>query len=104
MSLATPQAVESRLEALDIDLAIFQNEIEEAALDWFRAKREREKAHASAFLTAKGSIAARHAVAELETCTQGMDEEAVWEAKRHKLKVLESRAAVAMSILKAQSR
>ena len=104
MTLASPQAVESRLESLDIDLAIFQNEIEEAALSWFKAKREREKAHASAFLTAKGSIAARHAIAEVETCTDGMEEEAVWEAKRHKLKVLETRANVAMAILKSQGR
>ncbi len=104
MTLSSPALVHERLEALDNDLATFQNEVEQAALDWFRQKRLREKAHASAFLTAKGSIAARHAVAEVETATQGMDEEAAWEAKRHLLKVLETRSNVAMAILKSQGR
>ncbi len=104
MTLTHPQAVHERLEALDNDLAAFQSEVEYAAMNWFRAKREREKAHASAFLTAKGSIAARHAIAEVETATAGMMEEAHWEAKRHLLKVLETRSNVAMAILKSQGR
>lgn len=104
MTLSTPQAVVERLEGIETDLAEFQNGLEEAAMTWFIGKREREKAHATAFLTAKGSIAARHAVAELETATDSMNDEATWEAKRHVLKVLETRANVGMALLKSQGR
>ena len=104
MTLSNPAAVQSRLEALDDDLAAFQNQVEDAAMAWFTAKREREKAHASSFLTAKGSVAARNAIAEVETATEGMDAEATWEGKRHLLKALETRANVAMAILKSQGR
>ncbi len=104
MTLSSPTLVHDRLEALEADLADFQNEIEEAAMEWFLAKRQKEKRRASSFLTAKGSIAARGAVADLETAEFGMAEEATWEAKRHRLKVLETRANVAMAILKSQGR
>ncbi len=101
--LTHPQAVHERLEELDKNLAMLQNTVEEAAFNWFMAKRERERAHASAFLTAKGSIAARHAIADVEV-TLGVEEEAIWEAKRALLKVLETRSNVAMAILKSQGR
>src|SRR5438046_1747744 len=104
MTLSTPQAVQDRLEALDKDLADLQNDIEDAALDWFRAKRDREQAKAEAFLTAKGSVAARAAMADAQTAHDGKEAEAIWEAKRAVLKVLETRASVAQSILKFQGR
>ncbi len=104
MSLTSPALVHERLEALEADLAVLQNEIEESAMKWFVAKRQKEKIHASAFLTAKGSIAARGAIADLETAEFAMVLEADYEAKRHRLKVLETRSAVAMSILKSQGR
>lgn len=104
MTLSTPQAVEDRLEAIERDLAELQNELEDAAFAWFRAKREREKARAEAFLTAKGSVAARQAMAEAQTATDGMIEEATWEAKKAVARTLESRASIGQSILKAQGR
>lgn len=103
MSLTTPQAVQERLEGIEDDLSVLQNEAEHAAFAWFQAKREREKARAISFLAAKGSIAARNAIADVETATDGMEAEARWEAKRSVLKVLETRANVGMAILKAQS-
>lgn len=104
MTLTSPAAVQDRLEALDEDLARLQNEIEDAAMKWFVAKRQREKLRASSFLTAKGSIAARQEMANFETGEFGMVLEADYEAKRHVLKVLETRANVAMAILKSQGR
>lgn len=104
MTLSTPTDVQERLEGLDTELQTLQNTVELAAWEWFKAKRQREKARASAFLTAKGSIAARWAVADLETAEQGMEEEGTWEGKRALQKALETRAMVGSAILKAQGR
>ena len=52
------QAVHERLEALDNDLETFQNEVEKAAMDHFREKRNREKEKAKAFLAASPETAA----------------------------------------------
>lgn len=104
LSLASPQEVSARLEAIEDDLAKLQNDYEKAAFDWFKAKRDREKTRASAFLTAKGSIAARNAVAEVETSNEAIDAEAKYEALKAKVRVLETRATIGQSILRSQSR
>ncbi len=104
MTLSTPQAVEERLEGIEKDLAGLQNDYEAAALAWFTAKREREKARASAFLTAKGSVAARDAIAAVESALVGAPSEAVYEALKAKVRVLETRASIGQSILRAQGR
>jgi hypothetical protein len=104
VNLTTPEAVQSRLESLDDDLAILQNTLEDAAMAHFRAKRDREKQKAKAFLSAKGTDFARRAQADLDVAEIGREEEGQWEAKRAVLKTLEARAMVGASILKAQSR
>ncbi len=104
MTLSTPQAVEERLEAIEKDLAELQNDFEAAAFNWYLAKREREKAEAEAFLTAKGSIAARQAVAKVQTAHDGVEREARYEALKAKVRVLETRANIGMALLKAQGR
>ena len=104
MTLSTPQAVLERLEAIDADLAEKQNAWEQAAFDHFKAKRDREKAKASAFLTAKGSIAARNAIAEVETSSDGSEAEATYESLKAVIRVLETRATIGQSILRSQGR
>src|ERR1700685_1887855 len=104
MTLSTPTEVVSRLEAIDADLAEKQNAYEKAAFEHFKAKRDREKAKASAFLTAKGSIAARNAIAEVETSSDGSDPEARYESLKAVIRVLEARATIGQSILRSQGR
>jgi uncharacterized SAM-dependent methyltransferase len=104
MTLSSPQQVTARLEAIDADLAVLQNEIEAAAFDWFRAKHKREQARAEAYLRAEGSIEARKAIADVQTACQAMEEEALWEAKKAKLRTLEGRLGVGQSILRSQGR
>ena len=104
MTLSTPQAVEARLEEIETDLATRQNDYETAALEWFRAKREREKRHAEEFLRADGSVAERAAKADKATAEIGVDAEASYEATRAVVRTLETRASIGQSILRAQSR
>ena len=102
--LSTPQAVQDRLEEIDASLSELQNDIEAAAMDWFRAKRERDKEEARSFLTAKGTDTARRMIAKEDAATIGAEEEGAWEGKKALLKTLESRSVVGTAILKAQGR
>lgn len=104
MSLSEPAAVMARLEEIEHDLAARQNELEAAALAWFRAKRDREQARAVAFLEAEGTVAERNALAERDTALLGADSEAAYEALRAVCRVLEARASIGMALLKAQGR
>lgn len=104
MSLSSPAQVQARLESIENDLATRQNDVETAAWVWFKAKREREKARAEAFLKAEGSVAERNALADFETADIGADSEAEFEAKKAVVRVLDTRAAIGMSILRAQTR
>jgi hypothetical protein len=104
MNLSSPQQVEERLNEIDRDLAILQNAIEQAAWEWFQGKRDREKARAEAFLASDGPVAEREAIAIRDTVQLYREEEASWEAKKSKLKVLEARLSVGQSILKSQGR
>jgi uncharacterized SAM-dependent methyltransferase len=104
MTLSSPQQVTARLEAIDADLAVLQNEIETAAWDWFVAKRKQEKDRAEAYLRAEGAVETRKAIAMVQTATQAMEAEATWEAKKAKLRTLEGRLGVGQSILRSQGR
>jgi hypothetical protein len=104
VSLSTPQQVEERLQAIDGALAMLQNDIEDAAMEWFRAKRDRDKDEAEAFLTAKGTDTARRMIAKQSAAPVGADEEGRWEGKKALLKTLETRSVVGSAILKAQGR
>lgn len=103
-TLDSPQAVMRRLTEIDRDLAIRQNTLEAAALSWYRAKRDKEKARAVAFLGAEGTVAERSAIADRQTALDGRDAEAEWEAVRAVVRVLETRASIGQSILRAQGR
>lgn len=102
--LSAPQLVMARLEAIEADLADRQNALESAARNWVRAKRDREHARAVAFLSADGTVAERSAHADTLTALDGRDAEAEWEALRAVVRVLDTRASIGQSILKAQGR
>jgi hypothetical protein len=104
MTLSHPAAVLERLEAIDRDLANRLPELEAAALAWFRAKRDREKARAEVFLTTQGTVAERSAHADRATVTIGVDDEARYEALKAVVRVLEARSMIGLGLLKAQGR
>lgn len=102
--LTHPGAVQARLNEIETDLADRQNEYEHAALEYFGAKRLKEKARAEAFLKAEGTVAERSAKADRETALMGMEDEARYEGLKGVVRVLDTRAAIGMSILRAQGR
>ena len=106
MTLDTPAAVQDRLAEIENDLAVLQNNLEDAGLTWFRAKRQRERDWARAFVAAEGTVADRKAAADLAVNTDedAWELEGRWEALRAKARVLEGRAQIGMSLLKSQSR
>ena len=104
MTLSHPAAVQAKLEAIDADLALKQNDYEDAAMEHFTAKRLKEKAKAASFLKAEGTVAERSAKADLETALIGVEEEGRWEGLKGVVKVLDTRGAIGMAILKSQGR
>ena len=104
MSLSAPHLVQAKLEAIEADLAERQNELELAALAWYRLKRDQEEAKATAFIHATGTVAERQAIAATATAHIGKEEEAMFEALKAVCRVLETRASIGMSLLRSQGR
>lgn len=104
MSLSHPGIVLRRLEEIEADLAERQGPLEDAAMQWFRAKRDRERARAEAFITATGTVAERNAQADKATALMGVEAEARYEALKAVTRVLETRASIGQSILRSQAR
>ena len=104
MSLSTPQQVQARLELIERDLAERANPLEQAALEWFRAKRDRERAYAEAYIEATGTVDERKSAAVRASYLIGLEAEARFEALRAVIRTLETRAQIGMSLLKAQTR
>ena len=102
--LASPYEVMRRLAQIEEDLANRQLALESAALAWFKAKRDREHDRAVEFLRAEGTVAERNAIADRETAQDGKDDEALWEALKAVVRVLDTRASIGQSILRAQGR
>jgi len=102
--LSSPALVMARLRDIENDLAQRQNDYEQAALDWFRAKRDQEKAWAEAFISAEGTVAERKAIADFATAEVGKEEEAAYEAVKAVVRTLDTRASIGQSILRAQAR
>lgn len=101
--LSDPASVMRRLAEIENDLALRQNTLEAAALAWYRAKRDKEKARAVVFLSAEGTVAERSAIADRQTATDGKQEEALWESLKAVVRTLETRASIGQSLLRAQS-
>ena len=102
--LSAPAQVMARLQGIEQDLEARQNALEAAARAWFMAKRQREHDRAVAFLSAEGTVAERSALADRATALDGREAEAEWEALRAVVRVLDTRASIGQSILKAQAR
>jgi len=98
----TPAEIISRLEDIDDELQNRTLELEHAAMAWFQKKREREQLLATAFISAEGSVAERHARADRDHATVGALEEARYEALKAVVRTLEARSAIGMSLLKVQ--
>jgi hypothetical protein len=99
----SPQAVLASLSQIDTDLANRQNEYEAAAEGWFTVKRDREYEWAKAFVQATGPVPARKAAADMATARVGVEAEARFEALKAVVRVLETRASIQQSILKAHT-
>lgn len=100
----SPQAVINRLAEIEHELAIRQNVLEEVAMNWYRAKRDKEKARAVAFLRAEGTVAERQARADEETAIDGVEVEAEYESVKAVVRVLETRASIGQTLLRSQAR
>lgn len=105
-TLDSPAVVMTRLFAIENDLAERQNPYERAAGNWYTAQREIKRAHAIALLSStKSSVTAQRAEADLAALAcDGVEYEAEYEACKAVIRVLETRATVLQSILKAQGR
>jgi glycine/D-amino acid oxidase-like deaminating enzyme len=104
VSTTVPQTVTERLEAIEHDLSERERELYNAAMEWFKKKRDLEHDRAVAFLAAEGTVAERQAKAARDNSNIGKDEEATYEAIRAVVRVLETRANIGMALLKAQGR
>ncbi len=100
--LGHPAGVIDRLEEIERDLALRQNAYEDAAMAWYRLRKERERVHATVFIQTEGPVAERKAHADLAIADLGWEEEGRWEALRGIVRVLESRASIGQSLLRAQ--
>ena len=104
--LSHAASVLSRLERIEHDLAVRQNALESAARGWYEAKREIERRKAQELLTAdEKTVTEKKARAELAAYSvEGAEHEAEYEAIKAAVRVLETRATVCQSLLKAQLR
>lgn len=110
-TLSHPAAVMARLAEIENDLAQRMNDYESAAGDRARLIRDWEKRLAIARKVAKGNDAeSRKAAALVSAADQDdlyqrlQDAESTYEACKVVTKVLETRATIGMSILRAQGR
>lgn len=95
-----------RLAEIENDLAIRQNLYEDAASGWFSAQPGIKKAHAEALLGSDfPTVTEKKAKADIAAAlAPGADREGEYMALKAVISVLETRATVGMSILKAMGR
>lgn len=95
-----------RLAEIENDLAIRQNLYEDVAGKWFLAQRDIKRVWATALLGSEaGTVTEKKAEADLAAATApGAELECEYVALKAAISVLEVRATVGMSILKAQGR
>lgn len=106
IEMDSPAVIMHRLNEIERDLAERQNPYERAAGRWYAAQRDIKKTHAIALLSsAKASVTEKKAEADIAASVcDGAESEAEYEASKAALRVLETRAMVLTSILKAQGR
>lgn len=98
-----PAGIMHRLVGIENDLAVRQNALEAAARGWYTAKREVERTKAVALLSSdEKSVTEKKAHAEIAShSVEGAECEAEYEALKAVVRVLETRATVCQSLLKA---
>jgi uncharacterized protein YjbK len=106
LGLDHPAGIMNRLVEIESDLAIRQNNLESSARQWYGAKRDIEKEKAQALLGSdRASVTEKKAEADLAAYdVQGAASEAEYEALKAVVRVLETRATVCQSLLKAHGR
>lgn len=102
--MLSPAQIMQRLEDIEADLGNRQNDLAQAAENWTRQNREKEKAWAEAYLKADGQVTDRKAAAIQASCDIGQDDEACYVALKAAVAVLETRATIGMALLKAHGR
>lgn len=102
----TPADIMGRLEEIERDLGTRQNEYEAAAEAWHRAKRDKEKQWASAYLAHDKAkhVTDRKAAAILASEDIGREDEARYVALKAAVEVLTTRASIGQSLLRAHGR
>lgn len=95
-----------RLTEIENDLAIRQNSLESAARGWYSAKRDLEKTRAQVLLGSdRATVTEKKAEADIAAYdVEGAASEAEYEALKAVVRVLETRATVCQSLLKAHGR
>lgn len=109
MSYDAPGLVLRRLEGIEAELAHKQNDYEEAAGEYARAKRDWELSFAKALVkSTQGSDERRKAEARIAADTEcGLvfaEATGRWEGLKGSVRALEARATVGQSILRAHTR
>ncbi len=106
----TRAGVMQRLSDIDSDLeAMISEEEEHPAAAYYREKREFERQYAETYLGKEGTVEERRqktivALYQSGHYKQLVVAEAAWEAWRAKEKVLEARASIGQSLLRAMGR
>lgn len=100
----TPAQIMQRLEDIEKDLGERQNEYQQAAEDWTRENRTKEKTWAEAYMKASGQVTDRKAAAILASAHIGEEAEARFVALKAAVNVLETRSMIGQSLLKAHGR
>ena len=102
-----PAGIMARLVAIEGDLATRQNSYESAASGWYTAKRDIEREVARAVVNADlgGTVTERKAQGALDAYdVEGAASEAEYEALKAVVRVLETRATICQSLLRAHGR
>ncbi len=103
-TLSAPAGVIDRLEAIEGELAEAQNALESSAMAWFKERRNRAHAEATAYVRTDGTDTARRLAAKAAGMEVGWELEARWEIAKSKVRTLGDRATIGQSILRSQSR
>lgn len=104
--LDSPAEVLRLLSSIEADLANRQNAYESAAGTWYAAQREMKRKAAHALLGSDASsVTEKKAEADLAAYdVEGSAREAEYESLKAVIRVLEQRASICQSILRAQGR
>lgn len=105
ITLSSPAEVQERLEAVDTELALRLNDLEEAAMTWFRIKPKRERMWAESYIRVDGPAHIRKVAADSSVANEEWAEaEGRYEVLKVIVRGLESKASIGQSILRSQSR